>query len=246
VVPSRSGKKKEGAGEDEDEDMFGELSGDEGAKDKGKSKEEKKEFLNLTDIEGQDFGHKSGNYVGERSDDDDSEYDSEEEQRKAAEGKGLDGPMAAELTAFNMKSELTEGRMTADGESYQTNDRDPHEQYDRWLEGTDRSAVRKARRAKREQDRAEKQREEREKEEQTGEGRREKEAGLMRGIVELLDRGETVLEGLQRHGADLEKERKKVSKEKGKKQTWAEKQRERRAILEGHGSTASGDMQVDE
>jgi CD2 antigen cytoplasmic tail-binding protein 2 len=145
--------------------------------------------------------------------------------------------------------------MTADGESYSVNDRDPNDQYDRWLEGTDRAAVRKARRAKREQERMEQEREAKEMEESTNGGKREKEERLMREMIVLLERGETVLEGLQRVGAELEKQRKKVegdSKEKGgkKKLTWAEKQRERKAVLQGTASAASGagsnDMQVDE
>jgi CD2 antigen cytoplasmic tail-binding protein 2 len=270
VVPSRK-KKGKGKDDDEDEDMFG-GSDDEEEKDKDKKKDKGKEFLNLTDIEGQDFGRKKGNYVGEKDDDDDdeddidgkgkrkldldSDYDSEEEALKAAQGTGLDGPMAAELTAFNMRSELGEGRMTADGESYSVNDRDPNDQYDRWLEGTDRAAVRKARRAKREQERMEQEREAKEMEESTNGGKREKEERLMREMIVLLERGETVLEGLQRVGAELEKQRKKVvegdSNEKGgkKKLTWAEKQRERKAVLQGTTAAASGagsnDMQIDE
>jgi CD2 antigen cytoplasmic tail-binding protein 2 len=265
VVPSRKGKlgnKKDGMEDDEDEDMFGGASDAEEAdlksgKGKGKEKTDKsKAFLNLTDIEGQDFGRKSGNYIGERDDDDDDDdddYDSEEEARKATQGTGLDGPMGVELTAFNMKSELGEGRMTADGESYSVNDRDVGEQYDRWLEGTDRAAVRKARRAKREQERLESERQAKEQEEKTSGGRKQREERLMREMVALLERGETVLEGLQRVGSELEKQRKQVvegdEKIKRKKLTWAEKQRERRAILEGKPSgSGSGpnDMQVDE
>ena len=275
VVPSRKkgkgkGKGKEGE-DDEDEDMFGASDEDAaGDDDDGKSKDKGEKFLSLTDIEGQDFGRKKGNYVGEKDDDDDDdddddkgagkrrldlddEYDSEEEARKANEGKGLDGPMAAELTAFNMRSELGEGRMTADGESYSVNDRDPNEQYDRWLEGTDRAAVRKARRAKREQERIELEREAKEQEERTNGGRKEKEERLMREMIVLLERGETVLEGLQRVGQELERQRKKVveggddegDSKKKKKLTWAEKQRERKAILQG-GHPGTNEMQVDE
>ena len=261
VVPSRKGGKgnKKDGEDDEDEDMFGASDAEDPDLKGGKGKEKvdkSKEFLNLTDIEGQDFGRKSGNYVGERDDDeDDDDYDSEEEARKATEGTGLDGPMGVELTAFNMKSELGEGRMTADGESYSVNDRDVGEQYDRWLEGTDRAAVRKARRAKRDQERLESERQAKEQEEKTSGGRKEREERLMREMVALLERGETVLEGLQRVGSELEKQRKKVvegdEKTKKKKLTWAEKQRERRAILEGKPSgsgsgSGSNDMQVDE
>lgn len=239
VVPSRkSGSKNGGGDDDEDEDMFG-GSGDDEKETKGSKAKAKEEFMNLRDIEGQDF-------AGAR-DEDDSEYDSEEEERKAKQGTGLDGPMAAELTAFNMKAELGEGRMTADGESYQTNDKDPHEQYDRWLEGTDKVAVRKARRAKREQERLEQERQQREADALAGgKDAKERQAGWMREMVELLQRGETVLEGLQRLGAEVERERKRKEGDAAslKKKSWAQRQRERRQVLET--ASDNGSVQVDQ
>lgn len=275
VVPSRrkKGKGKGGEDDDEDEDMFG---GSDEEKEGKRDKKDRQEFLSLGDIEGQDFGRKkglaapsddeddddddndnkdtgSGKKGKRRSTLDDPDYDSEEEALAASQGTGLDGPMAAELTAFNMRNELGEGRMTADGESYSVNERDPNERYDKWLEGTDKNVIRKARRAKREQEKAELELERREKEAAEDGSRRTQEEGLMRELVGLLERGETVLEGLQRVGQELERKRKKATEgeEAGRKRklTWAEKQRERKAVLQGGqagtGST-SNDMQVDE
>lgn len=284
VVPSR----KTGHGEDEDEDMFGGVAeeeddtatgkewNDKGKKRMGRGSDEKGGYMNLGDIEGQDFGHSSGKTRGDEmdadDDDDDSDgererrrtkraiddpdYDSEDEKLAESQGKGLDGPMGVPLTAFNMKAELRSGKMTADGETYMENDKDPHEAYDRWLEegGEDKAGMRKARRAKRERERLEREREEKEEREEkdlqengTGHGRLDREREIMGEMIELLERGETVLEGLQRLGKELEKERKKLeekeSREKGKKKlSWAEKQRERKAILQGN--TAS-EMQVE-
>jgi CD2 antigen cytoplasmic tail-binding protein 2 len=233
VVPSR----KTAHGEDEDDDMFGGVAE---AQEATSSKDaiadaQKKGFMNLDDIEGQDFQH---------SKDDDSDYDSEEEARKQAEAQGLDGPMGYAMTGFNMKTELGEGKMTADGENFVMNDKDQGEQYDKWLDGVDREAMKKARKAHREQERTQKARQEKEDRESTGQARKDREAAIMRGMVELLERGETVLEGLQRLGQDVEKKSQAVASSSGqKKKSWVERQRERKALLEGQ--TAGNDMHVE-
>lgn len=268
VVPSR----KTAHGEDEDDDMFGGVSEAQDVDNTQdairKSDEKNVRFMNLGDIEGQEFAATSSRKKGkgkgkgrakggdnDESDDeedadvddqiDDEDSDSEDEQRRKTQKQGLDGPMGFELTSFNMRKELRQGRMTADGETYVEEDKDPHEEHDRWLEGTDKEAVKKARRAKRERERLEQEREERERAEEHSADRKPKERQVISGIVDLLDRGETVLEGLQRLGQELEKEQRKAGATK-KKQTWAEKQKERKALLEGHAATASGDgMQVE-
>ncbi|KAJ9101912.1 hypothetical protein QFC19_004993 [Naganishia cerealis] len=234
VVPSR----KTAHGEDLDDDMFGgvaEAQETTSAKD-AINNAEKEAFLDLADIEGQDFRH---------SKEDDSDYDSEEEARKQAEAQGLDGPMGFQMTGFNMKTELGEGKMTADGETFVMNDKDPNEQYDKWLDGVDRDAMKKARKAHREQERVQRERQEKEERELSGEARKERERNIMREIVELLERGETVLEGLQRLGKEMEKKSHAVESSSGhKKKSWIERQRERKALLQGEAGN-SNDMQVD-
>ncbi|KAJ9108888.1 hypothetical protein QFC21_000209 [Naganishia friedmannii] len=233
VVPSR----KTAHGEESDDDMFGgvaEAQATMSSKDAINNAEKKEAYLDLADIEGQDFHH---------SKEDDSDYDSEEEARKQAEAQGLDGPMGFQMTGFNMKTELGEGKMTADGETFVMNDADPNEQYDKWLDGVDRDAMKKARKAHREQERVQRERQEKEENDLSGEARSGKERGIMREMVELLERGETVLEGLQRLGKEMHKKSKAVESSSGfKKKSWIERQRERKALLQGE---TGDDMQVD-
>lgn len=216
VVPSRRPGPEEEA--DDDVDMFAE--DDDEPKDKGKGKEkEKKEFMDLEEIEGQEFARRP-------SAEDDSDSEAEKEVKT-----GLDGDMGSEMTPFNMKREMEEGRFTAGGEEYIENDKDPHEQHDNWLDGADKDEIKKARRAHRERERVEREREAREAELASGAGSEEREHKLMRDAVELMERGETVLEAMQRLGAEAEAKRRKEEGGK-KKKSWAEKQRERKAAMQ--------------
>ncbi|KLT45820.1 hypothetical protein CC85DRAFT_268327 [Cutaneotrichosporon oleaginosum] len=221
VVPSRRPNAKED--DDEDVDMFGDDDADE-PKDKGKGKEKKKDFMDLGDVEGQEDLDQGEAKRFARADAEDSDSEVEEQ------GTGLDGPMGVEITPFNMKKEFEEGRFTEGGETYVENEKDPHEQHDHWLDGADKDAIKKARRAHRERERIEREREAREAELASGEGSEEREHRLMRDAVELMERGETVLEALQRLGAEAEARRRK---EEGgqKKKSWAERQRERKASM---------------
>lgn len=209
VVPSRRPGAKDDE-EDDEMDMFAdEAEDDKDDKGKGKEKEKKKEFMDLDDIKGQEFSKRS------------EEEDSDSEDEGKPKGEGLDGDMG-ELTPFNMKNEMETGRFTADGEAYVENSADPHDIHDTWLGEVDKDAIKKARRAHRERERLEKEREQRE-EEVSGVGSEEREQGLMREAIELMERGETVLEALQRLGKDEKK------KDAGKKKSWAERQKERKA-----------------
>lgn len=226
VVPNRA--KKDEA--DEDEDMFA-LSDDDAKADKGKSKGKEKakegdEVMTLDDVEGQEMA--SGDV------DDDNNSDSEDEEMRAELAKGLDGPMGYEMTGFNMKRELEEGTMTKDGETFTENVKDPGDAQDVWLDGMEKDEIKKARRGKRERERLEREREERERGggEEGAKQRKEKEEEMFRQAVALMERGETILEALQRLGIEVEQERKKKEKEQGKRKlTWAEKQKERKALL---------------
>jgi CD2 antigen cytoplasmic tail-binding protein 2 len=186
VVLSR--KKGEGDGEDDEDDMFA-------VADKEKKQEtnvkRKEEYLRLGDIEGQEFGDKSGSDV----DSGDAEPEDEDDaERKKKAGMGF------ELSSFNMREEMEEGKFTEDG-SY-VRSFDPHGVHDRWMEGLDDKEIRLARRRKRQQERQQKERimaEERELEESGGKGALEKE------LLGMLKKGETVLEALQRLGARAKK-----------------------------------------
>ncbi|WVR07987.1 hypothetical protein IAU60_005030 [Kwoniella sp. DSM 27419] len=223
VVPSRRPGAK--AEEDDDVDMFADDVDDkEKDKGKGKGKGKEKEFMDINEIEGQEFERpaRSTAAAGEQ------DSDSEEERARESKGTGLDGDMGAEITPFNMKSEMDQGRFTADGEAYMENDKDPNDKHDMWLEDLDKEAIKKARRAHREREKQEQEREERE---ATGAGR-DKELSLMREAVDLMQRGETVLEALQRLGFEVEEKKKKEEKEAGgKKKSWAERQKERKKLM---------------
>ncbi|ADV23917.1 CD2 antigen cytoplasmic tail-binding protein 2 [Cryptococcus gattii E566] len=211
VVPSRRPGAKD---DDEDDvDMFADDVDEGKGKDKGKPKE--KEFMDLEDIEGQEFDKPS-----QAKDDSDSET----EEVKT----GLDGDMGIDITPFNMKNELAEGRFTAGGETYVANDEDPNDKYDVWLSDLDKEEIKKARRAHREQQRLEEEREA--KEAGGGEEKEKKEQELLQAALGLMERGETVLEALQRLGKQVEDERKK--REAGsKKKSWAERQKERKVLM---------------
>ena len=219
VVPSR----RTGAiDDDEDVDMFADdVEDDKGTgKGKGKGKVEDKEFMDLEQIEGQEFDRRR---VGTEDDSDSEEETDERKFRK----KVKEADLGFEVTPFNMKAEMDEGRFTADGESYMANERDPGEKHDMWLDDVDKEEIRKAKRAHREREKAEREKEERE----DGVGRgKERENELMREAVGLMQRGETVLETLQRLGKEVEEKTRK--EEAGqKKKSWAERQKERKAAM---------------
>lgn len=214
VVPSRKAKEEE-----EDVDMFGEVEDKPGKKDKGKEK--KKEFMDMDDIEGQEFDRRRGGTTDEESGSEDEQPGNERAGRKKKKEKDL----GFEVTAFNMKAEMDEGRFTADGEGYIENERDPDDKHDVWLSDMDKDAIKKARKAHRDRERLEAEKEDAE---SRGLGK-EREAELMRAAVALMERGETILEALQRLGHGVEEKRKK--EDQGKKKSWAEKQKERKALM---------------
>ncbi|KAF8965251.1 hypothetical protein BDZ97DRAFT_1659296 [Flammula alnicola] len=190
VVPSRK------KGEDEVDDMFA-LDTEE--KDETSAKKEEK-YMRLADIEGQEFGNES---EGSNEDEDDLPEDEDDVERKKKAGMGF------ELSSFNMREEMEEGKFTEDGSYVRTFD--PHGVHDRWMEGLDEREIKLARRRKREQEKKQKERmmaEEKELEESGGKGAWEKQ------LLPLLKKGETVLEALQRLGSKTKKAQPKRPKQK--------------------------------
>lgn len=186
VVPSRKPTATEE--DDPDDDMF--TLGSEEKQEKIRSKK-KKDYLRLGDIEGQEFN--SGSDVD--SEDDEPEDEDDAERRKKA-------GMGYELSSFNMRDEMEEGKFTEDG-SY-VRSFDPHSVHDRWMEGLDEKEIKMARRRKRRQAKEQKEKmqaEEKELQESGGKVALEKE------LLELLKKGETVLEALQRLGTQSKKTR---------------------------------------
>jgi CD2 antigen cytoplasmic tail-binding protein 2 len=170
-----------------DDDMF--ALGSEEKQEEKQSK--KKDYLRLGDIVGQEFN--SGSDI-DSEDDEPEDEDDAERRRKVG--------MGYELSSFNMRDEMEEGKFTEDG-SY-VRSFDPHSVHDRWMEGLDEKEIKIARRRKRQQEREQKEKiqaEEKELEESGGKGALEKE------LLELLKKGETVLEALQRLGTQAKKSR---------------------------------------
>ncbi|KAH9813857.1 hypothetical protein DFH28DRAFT_973155 [Melampsora americana] len=139
-----------------------------------------KEYLDLGDIEGQEFGReeeddddetggksKNAKAQAEKNGDDENEcsdgYSDEEEDFVPGDefANADDAPRARRkskkgmgfmLSKFNMAEELTEGRMAADG-SYVASVKDPEAAHDNWLEGVDsKKTMKLAREAKRKQE----------------------------------------------------------------------------------------------
>jgi len=227
VVLSRRAGADGSAKDDDDDDMFAAGSKDDDAKmtaaESGEKKKGTEEFLRLGDIEGQEFGRGSGDDDGgeESSGDDEPEDEDDAERRKKA-------GMGYELSSFNMREEMEEGKFSADG-MYVRNF-DPHALHDRWMDGLDEREIKLARKRKRRQEKAEKEKlqaEQRELEELGG-----KEA-IEREVLGMLKKGETVLEALQRLGGRAKPKAKQSSSASRPART----SHDSRAVADGrHGS----------
>jgi len=160
---------------------------------KVESSEKKKgeEFLRLGDIEGQEFGRGSADddEGGDSSGDDEEPEDEDDADRRKKAGMGY------EMSSFNMREEMEEGKFSADG--MYVRKFDPHALHDQWMDGLGEREIKLARKRKRRQEKAqmEKMRAEEDELEQLG----GKDA-VEREVLALLKKGETVLEALQRLG----------------------------------------------
>ncbi|EAU88473.2 hypothetical protein CC1G_04179 [Coprinopsis cinerea okayama7 len=181
VVYSR---KKGGADNDDDDDMFAMGEKEDKEEESGKKKEK---FMRLGDIEGQEFNNDS---AGEGSDDDDEELD------EAALRKKNRDTMGFEISSFNMRDEMEEGKFTEDGNYIRTYD--PHAAHDKWMEGLTDTEIKLARKRRREQEKKQKEKMEKEERELAESGGQ---PAIQMKLLPLLKKGESVLEALQRLGA---------------------------------------------
>lgn len=193
VVRSRAGATGASgtAQEDEDDDMFA-ISEKEPKDDGPQTIKRKEEYLRLGDIEGQEFNDAGGS--ANESEESDEPEDEDDAARRAKAGMGF------ELSSFNMREEMEEGKFTEDG-SY-VRSVDAHAQHDRWMEGTDEREMKRARRRKREREKQERARQDAEEQELADAGGK---PALERDLLAMLKRGETVLEALQRLGAQAKR-----------------------------------------
>lgn len=203
VLSRRAGGKD--AANDEDEDMFATDAKVDNNKAEPDEKKRGEEYLRLGDIEGQEFGRGSGDDDVGSSGDDDDDDGGEPEDEDDAERRKKAG-MGYEMSSFNMREEMEEGKFSADG-MYVRNF-DPHALHDRWMDGLGEREIRLARRRKRRREKAlmEKVREEERELELLG----GKEA-VEREVLAMLKKGESVLEALQRLGARAKQSKAKQS-----------------------------------
>ncbi|OAX38925.1 hypothetical protein K503DRAFT_849773 [Rhizopogon vinicolor AM-OR11-026] len=199
VVLSRR-KDADGEAAEDDDDMFA-MAEKEEKKDEvtGKKKEE---FLRLGDIEGQEFN--------EEGEDDESDLEDEPEDQDELERRKKAG-MGFELSSFNMREEMEEGKFAADGTYVRSFD--AHAVHDRWMDDLDEKEIKLARRRKRQQERIQREKmkaEERELEQSGGKG------GWEMQLVGMLKKGETVLDALQRLGTKSKQNSRSTKKVNGK------------------------------
>lgn len=185
VVNSRKKGAKSGDDEEDEDDMF---AADNEETEEGARGKTKEKFMRLGDIDGQEFNDGS---------DESSEEDFEDEdarERKKKEGMGF------ELSSFNMREEMEEGKFTEDGTYIRSVD--PHQVHDKWMDGLDEREIKLARKRKRDQERKQQDKIEREERLLADSGGP---VAIERKLLPLLKRGESVLEALQRLGAQAKR-----------------------------------------
>ncbi|SGY40767.1 BQ5605_C003g02419 [Microbotryum silenes-dioicae] len=213
-------KEGEGEGEDEDDDMFdgGHDEGEGVAKRNTAEKSKKKEFLEMGDIEGQEFGKGEDEEEGQEQDgaeeDEEEEYALEDDlandddaprSRRSKKGMGY------QLSSFNMADELNEGRFSADG-TYVRNNDDPLATHDKWLDGVSKASIRAARESKKRMD--EQARKKEEEEARGAEAMAQQRDDCLIGLLSLVRPGESITMALNRLGKRRRKVAKKVVRPK--------------------------------
>lgn len=189
VVLSRKPGGDGAAEEEEEDDMF--AMGEKEEKKEQESAKKKEEFLRLGDIEGQEFGEN-----GESGDEDEESEPEDEDDAERRKKRG----MGFELSSFNMREEMEEGKFSADGMYVRTFD--PHAVHDKWMDGVDDTEIKKARKIHKERERVQREKEKAEERELQQLGGKDE---MERAMLPLLKKGETVLEALQRMGAQAKK-----------------------------------------
>lgn len=244
--------KKKASKDEEDEDMFADLEEEfkDGDDDEELQREGKKKkgvrFLEDDEIEGQVHSSKAQGHVyadlsstqrrgkGRATEDGESSEDDEEgDEVRDHIPMGMDPELGAgskkkhapRIDAFNMKQEQEEGRFDENG-NYVRKARDQDEQYDNWLEGVSKRDIKRAKEAheKREEERRAR----------DLEGDAVLTSGLLAKLIPRLEKGETVMEALQR----LNKGRKPKPKPKPK---WLQKSKKK-----NNGANDNDAMEVEE
>ncbi|KAF5315536.1 hypothetical protein D9611_004775 [Ephemerocybe angulata] len=197
VVNSRKKGAKGDDDEEDEDDMFAAVDKEEKEEEVAGKKKDK--FMRLGDIEGQEFNNGSDESGEEDFEDEDAR------ERKKKEGMGF------ELSSFNMREEMEEGKFTEDGSYIRSVD--PHQVHDKWMDGLDDREIKLARKRKRDQEKKQREKIEREERELAESGGP---VAIERKLLPLLRKGESVLEALQRLGAKAKRKQpaKKPAKRK--------------------------------
>jgi CD2 antigen cytoplasmic tail-binding protein 2 len=175
--------------------------------------------LKLTDSEAaylEKYGRMPAS-ASNNADSESSESEADDEQRAALDeeideelGAGAKTRHAPKLDAFNMRDEQDEGRFDESG-NFVRKAVDPESVHDRWLEGTSKKDMKKAKEAheKREEDRRKRERED--------DARSTSDA--LNDLISRMDGGETVLEALARLGKKKGQKRQQDEAETKRKET---------------------------
>ncbi|KAH8146798.1 uncharacterized protein LAJ45_09172 [Morchella importuna] len=175
-----------GGEEEEDEDMFADLrdSGDEGAKPQVKGAEKGQDFASrreFADIIDEDKG----------KGDDSGDEDEEPEEVDSEVGEGGKKKKAPKIDAFNMTSEMDEGRFD-DAGNFIRKAAEKDAIHDSWLQGVSRKDMKRAKEAREKRDK--------ELREKMKEDDAISTSGVLAELIGYLEKGETVLEALARLG----------------------------------------------
>ncbi|CUS08965.1 unnamed protein product [Tuber aestivum] len=206
---------------DEGDDMFADFESGGGGHnnkkdDPGKSRKKDVKFMDLEQIEGQDFASKREfvDIIDEDKGRGEGEDDSEEQDEQEIDpevGAGGRKKGAPKIDAFNMRNEMDEGRFDEAG-NFIRKAAEKDAVHDSWLEGVSRKDMRRAKEAmeKREAEKREK--------------RKEDDAlatsQVLADLIPCLEKGETILEALARLGA-ADKRRKRQNN----KNSWRQKKK---------------------
>jgi CD2 antigen cytoplasmic tail-binding protein 2 len=234
-------KKKQAESKDEEEnDMFADPAEDvkdgddsEGDDTRKGGKKKAVRFLDEDEIEGQVLNSKSGGHVSVdfslnrhangkgkgkavKDDEVESSTDSDvDDEVRAAVGEDMDEEIGAggkkahapKLDAFNMRTENEEGRFDDQG-NYVRKAADPDAVHDTWLEGLSKKDMKKAKEAadKRDEDRRKR----------SAQDDAILTSDVLRQLIPMLERGETVLDALARFGKGKDRKPKWQNKNKNK------------------------------
>ncbi|KAF2811465.1 uncharacterized protein BDZ99DRAFT_275963 [Mytilinidion resinicola] len=215
--------------DDSDEDIFGGADDKDGVEDPdpaqaGKLKKRAVRFLDGHEIQGQVDESKSGGHVSadfslsgkSRQRDDESSSESGDDEERDRIGSDVDEEIGAggkkkhapKLDAFNMKNEGEEGRFDESG-NFVRKAADPDAVHDTWLDGISKKDLKSAREAHEKREAERRQRALADDSVLTSD--------VLSTLITHMEKGETVLESLQRLGKGKPKEKKKPKWQKNKR-----------------------------